>query len=312
MALFKLGLLMSAHVAVYTNGLQSSLTSSPYHSSADTPGDVQRMPWHGKVAVIIRGQPFRGRARERGCKSECRESQLNASRSVVSRLIEPLEQVRKNSVDVFNVNCGDHPCELFADVSSVLSANQTETTRHIRSTFVNSNVEGGQAICVQRALDFLEASADASSYDAIIMTRHDVEWLDSIFSWSGADFTGINFFSRCQAGALNKSNDGIDGPSACVHDVLQVVPGRLFSAWRTQIGKGRCFNSDWKKGNGHYCWKQAVLAAGGEENVHLATPWFPTYGVRDESVFLRMKRCNHDPPKKDLHSDFFAAIGSLK
>eukprot|EP00928_Gymnodinium_smaydae_P085886 TRINITY_DN695_c0_g2_i1.p1 TRINITY_DN695_c0_g2~~TRINITY_DN695_c0_g2_i1.p1 ORF type:complete len:344 (-),score=50.17 TRINITY_DN695_c0_g2_i1:110-1018(-) len=302
MAFIRLALLMTVHAAY---GLQIP----PHQPPADTPGNAQKMPWRGNVAVIVRGQPFRGWRDDGSCMSECRESQLNASRSIVSRLIEPLEQTRKNSVDIFNVDCGDEPCKLLADENMALSSNNT---RSVRSTFVNSNVEGGQAICVQRALDFFQTSVDPSKYDTIIVIRHDVEWLESIFSWSGANFKGFNFFSRCEAGAFMNENDGLDGPSACVNDIMQVIPGRKFEAWRAEVGKGKCFNTEWRKGHGHMCWKQAVLAAGGDENVHLATPWIPKGWVREESTFARLKQCNNAPPEKDLHPEKFNEIGAYK
>eukprot|EP00928_Gymnodinium_smaydae_P015437 TRINITY_DN1570_c0_g1_i1.p1 TRINITY_DN1570_c0_g1~~TRINITY_DN1570_c0_g1_i1.p1 ORF type:complete len:333 (+),score=35.64 TRINITY_DN1570_c0_g1_i1:49-999(+) len=314
MAFLRLVLLMHAHAAVYIHGLQSSLQSSPHKPPADTPGNVQKMPWRGKVAVILRGQTFRSFRSSVGCEKTCRESQLNSSRSVVSQLIEPLERVRENSVDVFNVDCGDEPCEMIADENRALSAKQwnQEETRNIQSTFVNSHGKGGQAICVQRALDFFETSVDPSTYDTIIMIRHDIEWLDSIFSWSGADFTGVNFFSRCEFNAVINQGDGTDGPTACVNDLLHMVPGHLYKAWRAEIGKDKCFSSEWQNGHGHMCWNQTVLAAGGEHNVHLATPWFPRSWLREESSFLRFKACSDEPALKYLRPDQFNENGTYK
>eukprot|EP00928_Gymnodinium_smaydae_P085885 TRINITY_DN695_c0_g1_i1.p1 TRINITY_DN695_c0_g1~~TRINITY_DN695_c0_g1_i1.p1 ORF type:complete len:157 (-),score=15.86 TRINITY_DN695_c0_g1_i1:418-888(-) len=131
-------------------------------------------------------------------------SRLDKSRKFYERMprkpaecfaFDHIKQIRQNSVDVFSVDCGDKPCTLTADENAVLSS---DNSRNVQSIFVNSNVEGGQAICMQQALDFFQTSVDPSKYDTIIMIRHDVEWLDSIFSWSGANFKGFNFFSRCE------------------------------------------------------------------------------------------------------------------
>eukprot|EP00928_Gymnodinium_smaydae_P079986 TRINITY_DN63799_c0_g1_i1.p1 TRINITY_DN63799_c0_g1~~TRINITY_DN63799_c0_g1_i1.p1 ORF type:complete len:325 (+),score=35.42 TRINITY_DN63799_c0_g1_i1:33-977(+) len=295
--------LLAAH------GLQPPYAGKRESPPAEAPGNSQNMPWRGKVAVIVRGQPFRGNRNEGSCKSECRESQLNVSLSVVSQLIEPLEKERYNSVDVFNVDCGDAPCRMSAEEDLVLSSSQE---RHVQSTFVDSSVSGGQAICVQRALDFFESSGDPSSYDVVMMIRHDVEWLDSIFSWSGANFEGFNFFSRCELGAFPHLYNGVDGPSACVNDILQVVPGRKYRAWREVIGKDRCFNAAWRRGHGHNCWSQTAAAVGGEEHVHLATPWVPKSWIREESTFARLKQCNDVAPQKVLHPELFGEFGAYK
>eukprot|EP00928_Gymnodinium_smaydae_P056406 TRINITY_DN3979_c0_g1_i1.p1 TRINITY_DN3979_c0_g1~~TRINITY_DN3979_c0_g1_i1.p1 ORF type:complete len:303 (+),score=24.43 TRINITY_DN3979_c0_g1_i1:41-910(+) len=259
-------------------------------SSGDTTGEPRNIPTGGRVAVVLRGEPFRNPLNKQPCKSECRDHQLNASQTVVTQLIEPLETVWKNTVDVFNVACGEAPCGMTPDEELVLAST---SQRKVRTTFVSSGsyFSGAQGACVQRALDFLDSeSGDASQYDLIMLIRHDMEWVDSISSWSTADFAGFNFLSPCEEGALGESVPGKFYP--CVNDVMQVFPGRLYKAWRAQVGTGVCFNTERANGWGHPCWAEAVNASGGVENVHFATPWVPERYVRDENAWSRFMYCD--------------------
>eukprot|EP00928_Gymnodinium_smaydae_P071098 TRINITY_DN54775_c0_g1_i1.p1 TRINITY_DN54775_c0_g1~~TRINITY_DN54775_c0_g1_i1.p1 ORF type:complete len:303 (+),score=43.36 TRINITY_DN54775_c0_g1_i1:57-911(+) len=262
-------------------------------SSGDAREEPRNIPTRGKVAVVIRGEPFRDNAKI-PCSSGCRNAQLNASESVITQLIKPLEDVWKNTVDVFNVACGEAPCNMTSDEDRVLSSS---SARKVRSTYVNSGASGGaQAVCVQGALDFLESdSGDAAQYDLIMLIRHDVEWLDSFSSWSGADFAGFNFFSQCQKDAFGEAHPDY---YPCVNDILHVFPGRFFKAWRAEVGTDDCFNETRNNGFGHTCWKQTATAAGGAEHVHLATPWIPPRVVRDANSWLRFTSCDD----RDAHS----------
>merc|ERR1712151_1125161 len=71
-------------------------------------------------------------------------------------------------------------------------------------------------------------------------------------------------------------------PKKCVHDLTHAFPGRLFSVFDREVGRGTCFVSGYRFGNGHECYNQIERHVGAGK-IHWITAWLPRFDLRQES-----------------------------
>lgn len=222
----------------------------------------QHLPTEGRVAVLLRGQPFRdGRRGGNTCVRSSTKAQRGATRSLMSKVVHPLLR-RQNKVDLFSTS---QQCSLMQEVEKILTVPGTtlkETTlAHLRNQGDN----------MKAAVDFLVHSVGSmeqvmTTYDLVIITRHDIEWYQRISRWPVADFCRFNFGSLCEPGANLR-------PS-CVNDIIHTVPGHLFNVTSALVN---CFvDTKW----GHTC-RERMEDAAGKEHVGFLTDWVPEQSVRE-------------------------------
>lgn len=273
----------------------------------------------GLVALILRGQAFRGAASFassgpsglRGCSPYADlEEQIEATQSLISNLIRPLESSPcGNSVKVFLSECSLRSgCPLVKRLHDLLgkkvvasqtqceSANQPRNMRIALELF-KMHAEDGVSRRFRASLPSTSASV-ITAYDLIIITRHDVLWRSPITLWSHANFSTMSFLGGCEprcAGCERIScshcpdstspGSRFGGPpSRCVQDMLHMMPGRSFATFDTAVGSKGCFDGS-NKGSGHKCLR-AVESFLGESTTALVLPldvWRPVRDVREPS-----------------------------
>ena len=326
-------------------GSSDSASSSDGHSRGSS--DEQRCPVsHGRVALVLRGQAFRGASSFassgpsglRGCSAYADlAEQLEATSSVLTKLILPLEAAPcHNRVDVVLTECSVRTgCPLIPKLEALLGARVVATTTKCASADQPRNVrmalealkhaaaeradaergdsarrrqaggkQGGSkqagskaAGAVHGTAAHLAATAAASSYDLILLTRHDVVWTTSITRWRSANFTRLNFLGACEprcAGCESRSCAHCPDPNApgsrfggplsrCVQDLLHLVPGPAFPAFDAAVGRkgSRCFDGS-SRGSGHKCLSAVESSLGSTTGLVLPEDtWRPFRDVRE-------------------------------
>jgi hypothetical protein len=281
-----------------------------YHPKIPTHGSVSPnyLPEQGKVAIVLRGVPFRnpkftlevkGRSKGKGsnvgnklgCNKQQRVPQLSSINSLVEMVIKPLED-NNNLVDVVLASSVPN-CTLMSRLVSILgserilaadsfsSSGQLASIKFASDTFLNSitappppsSSSSSSSVSTRRI-------NDVSEYDLVIFARMDIHWNTPINYWE-TNFTRLNFFSRC----TQPGHSPIPWP--CVHDIIQTMPGKFFREWSSAALK--CFslcpssqsnsiNLACPISNGHNCY-QPLSKLLGPNNVGLVTN-----SMKDEEV----------------------------
>lgn len=233
--------------------------------------DQQRLPKGGHIAILLRGQAFRC-----GNRSDPTNAQLEATDSLMSKIVFPLEQ-NSNNVEFFvsHNKCREFESELLpkfgeriAAISEFDSPDQGTNMRFSLDKF-KSKVGGLENI--------------AKKYDLVMIIRHDQIWHQWLYQWPTANFDKFNFFSQCEPDRLEFGRGG--PPANCVNDPFHMMPGSMFSAFDSVAGnaggKG-CFNKSFKHGCGHGCYPDMETLIGAE-NITFITNWVPRHSVGESN-----------------------------
>ena len=138
---------------------------------------------------------------------------------------------------------------------------------------------GSQADSMRFALDlFKNASTTIAAYNLVMFVRHDMVWTKDIDMWPRpADFSKFSFVPLCQ-----NNQGGVDDwvriGRSCVNYVMQFMPSKLFQAFDLVVGTPKCFNSNFRHGDGHECYEAVAQATG--QKPGFATGYVPSGSVR--------------------------------
>ncbi len=222
--------------------------------------------WDGvRVALLLRGQAYRGSPMDKrhyshalvtSCNASYSRLQQHAWSTLRAHVVLPVEAAG-GSVDVIATECsladGCHLVEeglprLFGDRVVALQTrchadNQGESMRATLDTFRRH--VGGSVI--------------VSRYDWILVTRHDLNWAHNITHWPAPDLLHrFHFLGRCMmhCGTPDPAGPGVSSergachptlggpPSACVLDTLHSFPAHLFGTFEMHIvGTRGCFST---------------------------------------------------------------------
>ena len=236
------------------------------------------LPLSGRVAVLLRGEAFRcGGRTSYGCCTHAHDAQVHATKSLVSKVIVPLQE-HGNLVHVFlsessgvvrkeGVGSGQKGhCEMVHDLRKVFPPDVIQVF-DVRPRF------SGQAEGFRHTLDLLKEHADPASYGLVIIVRHDLFWNAQIDQLPPpADLRKLSFFSRCAG------NNG--DLSHCVMDLLVTMPGSSFAAFDSVATTGCCYAPGFRHGAGHGCYNQTYSALGMgpygyHQEIGVLTDWRP-------------------------------------
>lgn len=255
---------------------------------------VNHIPNKGRVAIILRGIPFRNpnhnnaldlnnknlkkqsdnrNDQKSGCDKQVRIPQFYSIRSLLEMVIKPLEE-NNNVVDIIIASSVAN-CTLLNKMISLLGGRRikqydgNETGRVISAESFNSI---GQLTSLKFAsdtfLNTIKSNEKVSNYNLIIYSRMDIFYNTPIQYWD-TNFSRFNFFSRCTLADQNPI------PWPCVNDIFQTMPGKYFLDWSKLSLK--CFSLCKAEGrtqlscpisNGHNCYNEAVKLYG-KDNVGL-------------------------------------------
>ena len=236
------------------------------------------LPLLGRVAVLLRGEAFRcGGRTSYGCCTRAHDAQVHATKSLVNKVILPLQE-HGNLVHVFlsessgvvrkeGVGSGQKGhCEMVHDLRKVFPPDVIQVF-DVRPRF------SGQAEGFRHTLDLLKEHADPASYNLVVIVRHDLFWNNRIDQLRApADLRKLSFFSRCAG------NNG--DLSHCVMDLLVTMPGSSFAAFDSVATTGCCYAPGFRHGAGHGCYNQTYSALGQgpygyHEEIGVLTDWRP-------------------------------------
>jgi len=214
------------------------------------------LPMHGKVAVLMRGQSFRGEGG--ACDVNARGRQLDGTTSFVKNVLDPLNYELHNWIDVVAVD-SSRPCKLTPQMIRLLDTNRVHGVGHFDSET--------QGLAVQRSLQYFEerlgGAEEISKYQMVLIARTDLDWQNkNIIDWPG-NFSRFNFPDMCPEEQRADPKYG----QHCVSDLFQIMPGRLYPAFRDAVltnGTG-CFDSCVGEHAechrvGHLCWDSVKKA----------------------------------------------------
>jgi len=241
--------------------------------SQDPPQELTAgLPQHGRVAVLLRGEAFRcGGRTSHGCCTRAHDAQVHATRSLVNKVIVPLQE-HGNLVHVYLTESSGAGsgrkghCEMVHELRKLFPPEAMQAY-DVRPRF------SGQAEGFRHTLDSLKEHADPASYDLVIIARHDLYWNAQIDQLRPpADLRKLSFFSRCAG------NNG--DLSHCVMDLLVTMPGSLFAAFDGVATTGCCYAPGFRHGAGHGCYNQTYMALGRDQfgyhnEIGVLTDWRP-------------------------------------
>jgi len=216
---------------------------------------ANHLPSGGRVAVLMRGQSFRG---ENGaCDVNARDRQLDGTTSFVKNVLDPLNYELHNWIDVVAVDSSN--CKLTPQMIRLVDTNRVHGVGHFDSET--------QGLAVQRSLQYFEerlgGAEEISKYQMVLIARTDLDWKNkNIIDWPG-NFSRFNFPDMCPEEQRADPKYG----QHCVSDLFQIMPGRLYPAFRDAVltnGTG-CFDSCVGEHAechrvGHWCWDSVKKA----------------------------------------------------
>lgn len=234
---------------------------------------MNKLPQNGKVAIIIRGQAFRGAGQfAKGCNSSAAPHQLEQAQSMVKNLIRPLQRFG-NAVSVFMAESSG-PCPLLKKLTSVYNADETvEVFAYTGQKFANQ----GDALRLAMKMFEMDSQIPASGYDLVMVTRHDLYWKIPIDLWMPSkDFQHFNFYSKCEPKA----------PIAdCVNDIVYTMPGSMTLGFVESLYAKHCFSFEIcekaSECHGHACKKAMLNLTKSAES--FLTAWHPYKTVREQN-----------------------------
>ena len=180
------------------------------------------------VALLLRGQTFRW-----GCDSHAVGYQLEAVRSQQTMLLVPLQRMGYEVHTFLTLDA--RSCNRTLD--GVLTEMHAAASERVvsRSVGLGPNMElikFDQPRGVRAALNFFLGSGNASAYDYLIMTRHDLRLLKPLPEWGcRLDPMKLLFGNHCEPKAWKSFN--------CSNDVLHIVPRAHIAAFNSSIGWAR-------------------------------------------------------------------------
>eukprot|EP00930_Biecheleria_cincta_P046566 TRINITY_DN32122_c0_g1_i1.p1 TRINITY_DN32122_c0_g1~~TRINITY_DN32122_c0_g1_i1.p1 ORF type:complete len:409 (+),score=66.86 TRINITY_DN32122_c0_g1_i1:145-1371(+) len=230
-----------------------------------------KLPQNGKVAIVVRGQAFRGAGQfAKGCNSTTAPHQFAQARSMVKQVIRPLQKFG-NTVSLFMAESSG-PCPLVKNLTQVYNANGTvEVFAYTGQPVANQ----GDALRLAMKTFETDSPIPASGYALVIVTRHDIFWKIPVDLWMPTkNFQHFNFYSKCEPKAPI---------SDCVNDIVWTMPGNMTLGFVESLYTKNCFSFDiCKKASGchgHGC-KKAMLNLTKSAESFLTT-WHPYKTVRE-------------------------------
>ena len=205
------------------------------------------------VALLLRGQTFRW-----GCNPDAVSYQRDAVRSQQTMLLEPLKLLGYE-VHTFLV-LDARGCNRTLDGALTemhTAAGERVVTRVVGLGPNMQLVKWDQPRGVRAALNFFLDSGNASAYDYLVMTRHDVRLLQPLPKWRcRLDPNMLLLANHCEPHAWRQFN--------CSNDVLHIVPRAHLAAFNSSIGWTRtkpkssrvswcCFEHHCIQQSGHGC-----------------------------------------------------------
>ena len=187
-----------------------------------------------RAAVLLRGEAFRAGHGTTPCRSEHVPLQRQAWHSLLKHVVEPLEDCGA-AVDVAVTECSAADgCKLVeGELERVFSGRLIAKRTRCRTR--------DQAASMRATLNLFKGVAKPSSYDLILVTRHDLVWTVPLTAWH-SDWRLFNFFSWCERRCTSpaemfQSNRSCGFPSMggtpvqCVNDIAHAMPGALFASF---------------------------------------------------------------------------------
>lgn len=245
-----------------------------FESHREEAHKTNKLPQNGKVAIIIRGQAFRGAGQfATGCNSTTAPHQFEQAQSMVNNLIRPLQKFG-NAVSVFMAESSG-PCPLVKKLTSVYNANGTvEVSAYTGRQLANQ----GDALRLAMKMFEMESPIPASEYDLVMVIRHDLYWKIPVDLWMPTkDFQHFNFYSKCEP----KAPIGTD----CVNDIVYTMPGNMTLGFAESLYAKGCFSFDIcekaAECHGHSC--KRVMLNLTESAESFLTKWHPYKTVREQN-----------------------------
>jgi len=178
------------------------------------------LPRNGRVAIVLRGHAFRNA--KIGCNPEQRDYQLAVTGLFVSNVVEPLEKLG-NKVDI--IAGIDKHCKMMSEIVELLGHGRILATPDVKAL--------DQSRAMRLALDGFKSAIQgvevADQYDLIFIVRHDIIWKQPITVFN-TDFSNLNFADWCKY--FDK----------CLNDIVQVMPGRIFTVFDSMVNQPGCFD----------------------------------------------------------------------
>jgi hypothetical protein len=233
---------------------------------------ITTMPKQIHVAVLMRGQVFRTGGRYgRSCLDAEKQTQLDATESLVENVVKPLEG-NDNSVELF-VTVGDKNC---THTQSLLDkfGGRLRATKIFSSLDQGSNMRETLNLFKEQVGKQFQVANVMDRYSLIIIARHDLLWEKPMNQWAGVNYDAFNFFSMCEPKEPKEH---------CVNDMVQMMRGSQFAAFDAAVGKEHCFRSGPLFAAGHGCYPHVAALLDKGEQIAFLTDWRPEYRVREHN-----------------------------
>ena len=197
------------------------------------------------VDLVLRGNTFR--YGKQGCSEEARDTQLLMADHVIENIVRPLEEEGK-TVDVYITS---PPC----DMNSAL---YEKYGSRLKGVLEKSTSHQGESISNGMSL------SDPSH--TLIMTRHDMDYVQPIREWGSFDDSKINLLSKCEERKLEHET----WLSDCHNDALHIIPPSKRASFEERMGTQGCYmNSSF----GHWCYPE------NHRDIHVISDWRPARGL---------------------------------
>ena len=168
---------------------------------------------HASVAILLRGESFRTPGRfNHGCSSAAIHSDLQTSawRSVLIRVVEPLEESCGGTVRLFATLCHAASAQPVPNpkarpVPDPKACEALQPQKALSALFGERRIGAisqschtlSQADSMRTALQLLKEHAHPAQYDLVLITRHDIVWLQPITTW-GVHEGQLSFAGHCE------------------------------------------------------------------------------------------------------------------
>lgn len=184
------------------------------------------LPSGGRVAVVIRGEVFRGEQGPCDDSEFVRQNQEKATNSLISEILDPLQNDLKNEVHVVITDSSN--CSFSNELQQTIGVNR------VLGMHTFAGITQGQS--VQNALSLFEESVASrqlavEDYDWILMVRHDTVFDQHVSWWSTSNISKLSVAHKCPFDTMQDPFFGWQ----CVDDQLFAMPGFLWKTFRDVV-----------------------------------------------------------------------------
>lgn len=199
-----------------------------------------------------RGEIFRGEHGPCDIKSKFVESQqFNATKSLVSYVLDPLQNDFQNEVDVVITESSN--CYLASHIRQIIGVDRMLGLAKFSAITQGQSVQ--KAVAALDRIVVAEKQQFVGTYDLILMVRHD-SIFDMNIMWWNVNMSQIAVTVDCPPEVKEDPFYGWD----CVDDQLFAIPGKLWKPFRNVVfSKDGCFDECGIPGDenchteGHWC-----------------------------------------------------------